>query len=646
MMFFQVALLLGYLYSHLLKSCLSPRHSAIVHALAACLAGFTIDFETLNLASSFNGNLSAAVCLKLLSSIAFAFIILSATSPLLQWWFSYTHKDQNPYRLYALSNIGSLLGLFAYPLVVERFELNAQSSGWTIAYLVVAAVLIASGWQAISINPTPSGKTNDQEKHSSATSIVCWIVLSATASLMLIATTNLLSQEVAAHPLLWVSPLAAYLLSIVFCFERPDLYKRHWFLPLFTITIFVAILLFHLGTNAGLILQTVGFLALLMVGSIVCHGELYRIRPNTEKLTGFYLAMAIGGALGGALGVLIAPNVFDGFYEFHTSILLCLIVSTAIVFSDRKKKPHGSSRLLYGYFFISTVAASPVLCSLLYSIQPEFQPELIFRDRNAYGIVSVTETDNYRKMYNGQTNHGGQFLDGAKSVLPSAYYTKGSGVDIAFRYARQHDETAIRHLNVGIIGLGTGSMLAYHQPNDQFTFYELNPICEFAAREYFTFLNQFEPEVVIGDGRVMLQDELEKNGSNRFDLIFLDAFSSDSIPIHLLTTEAIDLYLKHLNEDGLLIFHITNRFVDLRPVIWALVHDNGLSAATFEHTNQQFDIKTRWIITTRDSDFLKNAIIKKHQLVEKDEIAELLWTDQCAPLSPIVIWSNQIRTKR
>ena len=655
MMFFQIALLVGYLYAHLSRKFLSPRICMIVHCVAALTAGVLLNFDALHSTPRSDTDLSLAVCIQLTISLGAAFIVISATSPLLQSWFSISHPQQNPYRLYALSNAGSVLGLIAYPILVERLDLKWQSFAWMCLFFLLVGMLAISGLQILTAAKKSISQTQSVLESESKTEkapfldLILWIVLSATASLLLISIATFLSQEVAAHPFLWVLPLAIYLMTIIVCFERPGWYRRRLFQPLLTISAFSSVILFHLGTNAGLTLQAFGFLALLFVGSVVCHGELYRLRPNSTNLTSFYLAMALGGAIGGIFGVLIAPRIFNGFFELHVAVLLCTVTTTFIAFA-RQDDEDPSARLVNGYFFVSILASAPIVCSLLYFLHSDYQPNLLFRERNAYGMVSVSEDDQYRKMFNGQTNHGGQFLSEEKSNLASAYYSLGSGVDIAFQYARSQRLLADKKLNVGVIGLGSGAMLTYSKPGDQFTFYEINPVCETAARKYFTFLNEFEPEIIVGDGRIELQNELshESNaspsGSREFDLIFLDAFSSDSIPIHLLTQEAIELYLKHLGDDGILIFHITNRFIDLRPVIRNVCRSHELTMAMLEHHDQEFDIHTRWIIASKNPELSKSDIILKNRVEIPDDLPNVQWTDQCAPLTPVVIWSNEIRS--
>ncbi len=417
-------------------------------------------------------------------------------------------------------------------------------------------------------------------------------------------------------------------------------------LYLLTASVVGAILLFHLGTNAGLTLHVVVGAAVVFTGSFVCHGELVQSRPATVFLTRFYLLVSLGGAVGGLFAAVLSPRIFTDFLEFHISLLACLFSTGAILFWSLIGARVKSATGVYLQLLLLLLAATPVICSLVFLLDSAASEQLVFRARNDYGIVSVRDAEEYRTMYNGRTNHGGQYLV-ADTSRPSAYYSSGSGADVAFGASRQwkteHGQKS--ELRVGVIGLGTGSLASYWSAGDRFRFYEINPLAVQAAREFFTYLSQSDSEVLIGDGRLLLERELAAGQHNGFDLLFVDAFSSDSIPIHLLTTECVELYLRHLRSDGLLVFHITNRFVDLRPVMKTLAESQGLSAVMIEHENDAFGIKTRWVLMSPVAAVLQNPSVRIRRVAWPVGRRSDLWTDDYSSLASVVIWSGGLNLK-
>ena len=664
MMFFQVALLLGYLYAHCLRTILRPVQAWLLHSTAAIVAFALINFSILG-APPESSNMSFAVSLQLGFSIGLPFLILSATSPLVQAWYaiSETAGAAKTYRLYAFSNIGSLLALISYPFFVERFGLSVQAATWKFVFLGYILLVVSCGFRIYGFNKWSQEANADESEDFLTSKLVdgqpatianrlLWLVFSALASMLLISTSNILCQEMASFPFLWILPLTLYMLTLVICFDRPQWYCRRLFYPAFAISIFAAILLFHLGTNSGLVFQIVGFASVLFFGAMVCHGELYGLKPATQKLTQFYLFVSLGGAIGGSFAVVLAPRIFDGFYEFHASLILILFASAFSVWRSLGRDSRQTNRLVYSHFFVSMLAAAPVVCSLMFFFQPALQPGVIFRERNEYGIVTVSENDEYRKMLNGQTNHGGQFLATEDRMKPSAYYSVGSGAEVAFSIARnwQFDSNSGASprsetgLDVTVIGLGTGSMLAHAEPIDRFRFYEINPLSESAARQYFSFLDDFpKTEVVIGDGRLRLAEHLSNNPNQKSDILFVDAFSSDSIPVHLLTAECVDLYMDCLQPNGILVFHITNKYVDLLPVIQSIVDSNDLASVLINHENKDFDIRTRWVLLSRQKQISNQREALEYSSAWPSKLTPVQWTDDSSSLTPGVKWSNQFR---
>ena len=539
----------------------------------------------------------------------------------------------------------------------------------SIGYLFFLLLLGTTVWQSrglarwhVEVRPKPEPEEQDKSNANNVLRWLSWAILASIGSIILIGSTNVLCQEIASHPFLWVLPLTMYLLSFIVAFEKPNWYRRRIVQVTFAVSVFSAILLFHLGTNAGLVFQLLGFASVTFLGTFVCHGELYRLRPSQESLTSFYLCIAAGGAMGGISTAFYAPVLFTGYFELHVGLLACLLFSGTIVAFEYFAKPKACLRKASCEVFILMVAALPVICSLTFYFDKNFRQDLLFQGRNHYGVVAVTEDDKFRRMINGQTHHGGQFVDSNRSGEPSAYYSAGSGVDVAFQIVRNrpkrrigsgsNGETELEQnangkrlpvgLDVGIIGLGTGAMLSYGLPDDRFRFYEINPMVETVARKYFDYLDNTNAEVVIGDGRIQIAKENDETGPYQFDLLFVDAFTSDSIPVHLITLECVDLYLKNLQRDGVLVFHITNQFVDLLPVIDSLASKNGLNKLLIDHKNDDFDIKTRWVLLSAQPLTESDKSNYQFRTEWPKNLRSVTWTDDKSALFPVVLWSSKL----
>ena len=643
MMFFQFALLGGYLYAHLLRRVFKPRMSFIVHSLALAGSFFFLDLDSLRIATP-SSNIGVSVSKELCFAVGLPFTFLSATSPLIQAWQSVSQSDVKTYRLYAFSNMGSLAALLAYPLLVERIGLTAQATTWRFAFLSIILMTFFCGLQVWN-SQTWTHNSNKNDLSSTKASwkwgqLISWLCVAASASALLISTTNILCREVAAYPFLWVLPLTLYLLSFIVCFEKPHYYQRLIFVSLLAVAAFGSVLLLHLGPNAGLFWQVFGFGALVFSGCMVCHGELYRMKPPARSLTLFYLMIATGGAIGSGFANLIAPYLFNHFYEFHLSICACLLIPVSKMFAERISIVTNGTKvnLSYSVVLLAMTGAMPVLCSLYFLSNSKLQPHQIIRWRNEYGILSVEQVENYRKMFNGQTNHGGQHLDSALEFKPNAYYSEGSGVDLAFRLARSQNNK----LSIGVIGLGTGSMLSYGAPQDNFRFYEINPLCVAAAGSFFTYLDNDKAEVVIGDGRLEIEKENKSGKRHQFDILFVDAFSSDSIPVHLLTQECVEVYLNNVSENGIIVFHITNKFIDLLPVITSITNNNDLSKVLIHHENQEFDLKTKWVLASKNESLFEYEWVQQETKPWPKDIKEVKWTDERSSVASLVVWSKKL----
>ena len=563
-MFFQVALLAGYLYAHCLRRFFGPRLAWQVHlgmlVASAGVVAFVQAHPPEFLKPTGGENLTLAIVRVLAITVGLPFVVLSSTGPLVQAWHSLSHGGKT-YRLYALSNLGSMLALFSYPFLFERWlAVNDQAVLWSVSFFAFAVLCGLGGLQTVGHSNwiSVAAKGNESPAPVARTRILVWLLLAMTPSIMLMATTNLMSQEVASIPFLWVLPLTLYLLSLIICFDRPALYRRVVFTPCLLVSTILAILVLHISNQASLLPQVLSLALVCFSVAMSCHGELERLKPDASQLTLFYLVISVGGALGGIFVAAIAPRIFSDYCEFHTGLLLALVLVVGVKVFEALESPKGRLLGTYGSVIGALVALGCVVSSLIYFLDFGAVPGLLTFQRNEYGLVSIREAGGYRVMVNGRTEHGGQWLDAKREFEPSGYYIEGSGPSVAIRslreaYSESGDENSMQ-LKVGVIGLGTGSLVSWSKPGDEFWFYEINPLSETLARKYFTYLDDRQKtKVVLGDGRVQLENQLREEGSLELDILFLDAFSSDSIPAHLLTQESFELYWKHLKPNGVLV---------------------------------------------------------------------------------------------
>lgn len=660
MMFFQTLLLLGYLYAHLMRRFSSPRTTWLVHLGLLLIAAVTFSVVPEDsLRPSGNENLTLGIISVLSITIGMPFFVLSSTGPLIQAWQSSSHRGQSPYRLYALSNLGSILALVTYPFLVERYlSMNSQALIWTIGFYVFALTCCWSGWQTVQLRVWSEADLNKHEiadgerielRRPSLVLAMVWFVLAATASIILLATTNLLCQEVASIPFLWILPLSLYLMSFIICFDRPAIYQRLIFMPLVVAGAIIAVALVHLGLFTGLAFQIIALSTVCFSASMVCHGELERSKPSPDFLTGFYLVVAFGGAAGGVFVCILAPQIFTGFLEFHVGLVVSLlVVLCALIFPTKHRKKTvapGLKILKYGAAMSVFVVLAIVLSSAVYFLDPSYQQGLIFRGRNEYGLVSVVEKDGYRQFINGRVEHGGQKVGTEYEMEHISYYVPESGVGVAFEASREISEDS---LNVAVLGLGAGAMATWLEPGDQMVFYEINPMVVDIAENHFSFLknSKGETRVKLGDGRLQLQNEMESGASGLYDLIFIDAFSSDSIPIHLLTTECFEIYLDRLKPNGVLVAHITNRFIDLQPVILDHSLRNGLTPILVDYRAPNGGLKTRWILMTNNTNFKNTEKVKLFESEWGKGILPVRWSDDYSSVAALLNWSVGVDFKK
>jgi SAM-dependent methyltransferase len=650
---FQVLLLLGYGYAHLLVGRLKGRRQAIVHGALLVLSLIVMAlllsvWEAPILPGQAwkpDGTGSPVVRLLLLVtvSIGVPFILLSTTSPLLQAWFSLSHPGRSPYLLYALSNAGSLVALLTYPVMVEPWlPLRTQALLWSGGYVVYAAgcgLCALRAYQALGEGAVaaPSREVEEPARLTRVRGLL-WLGLPAASCVMLLATTHLICQEIAVIPFLWILPLSLYLLSFILCFAGERVYRRGFYWVAFVLALVAACWLLGKGPGLSIWSQTLGFSAVLFFCCMLCHGELFRLRPVPSRLTLFYGLVALGGAVGGILVALVAPLVFDGPWEYHAGLFLCAALAVSVLASD----PTSRFRR-FPAVRLPLLALLVVLEAVLGKTVSDSKRTALYTARSFYGTLQVKDTDapgpNHRllKLYNGATLHGTQFDAAVRRREPVAYYGRTSGIAYAFQGLREW--AGPTPLHVGVIGLGVGTLAAYGREDDTFRFYEINPdVVALAKGEggFFSYLQDSAATVriVMGDARLSLEREVRQAEVPKLDLLVVDAFSGDSIPVHLLTREAVELYLKRLRPGGVLAFHISNRYFNLWPVTARLVRSLNLQAVLIHAVkdNERGDSTSFWVLATEDAALLAQPVISTAATNVAVAASAPLWTDQLSDL--------------
>ena len=568
MLFFQLVLLLGYLYAHLLHR-LAPRRQAVVQIGLLAAAGLTLPIiPNTGWKHASSAHPSLAILELLALTVGIPYFLLASTSPLLQSWYARTHKSGMPYRLFALSNAASMLALLTYPFLIEpNLPSHIQAILWSAAFVCYAVLCGVTAWRSSAENPFVVSDATAGETAATTSppwsSRLLWLGLSASASILLLAVTTHLTQDVAAIPFLWILPLVVYLLSFIICFESPRLYHRGLFVPLLVAALsFMAYRLWPGHAKADLRL-VIGLLSgALFVCCMVCHGELVRLKPHPRYLTGFYVIVSIGGAFGGLFVGLFAPNVFHAYYEFPIGLALCALIASIVFTRELWRAPYATRStsivvlvvFLAGYFLF------------LRDIMFQMVDGYLVVTRNFYGQLRVEDDgdpriddDAARKLIHGVINHGQQMLRAEFRREPVTYFCPQSGIGRAMTAQEG------RPRRIGILGLGCGTLAAYGRAGDTLRIYEINPkVLEIANRD-FTYLSDTlaTVEVAMGDGRLVLESE----PAQHFDMLVMDAFSGDSVPVHLITREAFATYFRHLKPNGILAVNISNTYLDLEPVM-------------------------------------------------------------------------------
>ncbi len=642
--FYQSALFLGYAYAHLLIARFSPIRQLGIHALLFAIAFAVLPvlpgeaWKPLDSAEP-----SAQILAMLAANVALPFLLLAATGPLLQSWFASAYPGRSPYSLYALSNFGSMLALLAYPFIIEpRVSLSLNSDLWSWGFALAGVVVLSCSWLALQrgAGTLPASLGTDPLSvaaapvRSDAVRRVLWFSLPACAVVIFMGVTNELCRDVASVPFLWILPLCTYLLTFILCFASARLYPR---VALVGLALVLLVTFVALGdqsplsapgsrSNTSLYSQVAGYTLLLFVCCMFLHGELYRLRPPPESLTTYYLYISGGGAAGGLFVGLLAPGIFTNYSEFPLGLAAGGILILVAWWRDP------TSLLRVGRFrraWVGAACASVVALLIQVVLQVggwgEGQESIVQQRRNFYGVLRVVNQrmwqppQNQVLLRNGTTGHGFQLIDDDLRSTPTDYYSLISAIGIALS---QPSPASGR--KVGVIGLGVGTLAAYGRKGDHFKFYEIDHDVVELARDagYFSYLSdsQAKIEIVEGDARLSLESELRDGGGEAYDVLVLDAFSSDSIPIHLLTREAFELYGRHLRDEGLLAVHVSTVHLTLSPLVGRLGQSTGLHAlfVASGRSNRYFSRGSRWVLLSRKASTLES--FKTFALAQRDRL--------------------------
>jgi SAM-dependent methyltransferase len=689
MLVYQALLLGGYAYAHWLSH-MPIRRQATIHIGLLIFAGLTLPISLAQLPPPAPGSEALWVPLLFFLTIGPVFFLVSAQAPLMQRWFSAHPAAGEPWALYAASNLGSFTGLIAYPLLAEPLlRLHAQSVGWSIGYGLLIVLIALAGWARWKTSAVAQEQSSAPAAKVPAKRILLWLMLSAVPSGLMLSTTTHLTTDIFAMPLLWVIPLGLYLLSFVFAFSD----KRAMANAISQIAPLLVLLgggMAMVSRNSGSLALVLASVALLFVICVALHARLYDERPEASQLTLFYLVMSAGGALGGVFTALIAPLVFDWVWEHPLLVFAAAALLPMPRWLDWRRLPGLSAEmvlpaiitlLVFAAFLgwqlhdvaLETVpgakrlylTAGIALCGLLLSAwRPLFLAVLAglmlaqggletmessingARTRSYFGVYTVRDykSEKLRTLAHGTTLHGEQSTDPLLRHLPITYYGAGSGAGIAFANAQNLFGQKAR---IGVVGLGTGTLACYNHPGEDWRFFEIDPaVLELSRNRTFTYIADCAPhaKVVLGDARLALAQMAKSS----LDLLAIDAFSSDAIPLHLLTDEAFGTFLDVLSPKGVLLVHISNRYIELEPILAAEAKKRGLVVALRDDNPPQNNLLTAssWVLMTRDPAQL--AMLKQlapaMPWTALKPAAPRAWTDDHASILPYIRWNNFLRT--
>jgi SAM-dependent methyltransferase len=628
LVFFSVALLLGYLYAHWISSLFDPKRQAVIHILILTMALLTLGIRIQPGPAAVSYHPALTVFRVLATVIGLPYLALSSTTPLLTAWYAASFEGRSPYRLFALSNFSSLLALASYPLLIEpHLTMKQQTGWWSGGFLLFAVLCGAIAWQgrrrlliAEPEKPVLAGRPEP-----------FWFLLALGAGMMLTAVTSHLSANIAAIPLLWLPPLALYLMTFILAFQGAWMPIRRSMLR--WVLVAVASMAYALR-DIRTILPIAVSLPLFFIALFLCcfflHGELYARRPVTAGMTRFYLVVATGGAAGTLLVGVIFPLVLRANYDLACTLVVVSLIALAATWQDG-----WGVRMIW----MAGAAASVVVLSTQVR---QYDDDAVALMRNFYGTLRVREShippqsDTDRQLLNGTIEHGAEWFAPHFLGQPLTYYAPDSGLGLAMRLCCG---TATKR--VGVIGLGTGTVAAYGNSGDAVVFYEINPLVERLARHWFTFLHDSPArvEVVLGDARLSLAAEKPQ----QFNVIVVDAFSGDAIPVHLLTREALALYRKHLLPGGVVVFHVSNQYINLEPVVAAIAQDAGMKAESVHSRGDEQNgyYYADWILVTANETLLSQPEIVNNGFPTPLQANVRLWTDNYSSVFPLLKWHSK-----
>jgi len=622
LVFFQVALLAGYSYAHLLRRL---GGQVMIHtAVAGAALAFLPVIPGVHWKPPLGAGAPAWRILAMLTAVlGLPFLVLSTTSPLLQHWFARRWPGANPYRLFAVSNLASMLALIAYPALIEpRLPTRVQDLSWSAAFAVFAALCLLAAWK----NRGPRDALLIPESSPSRAQRFTWITLAAGGSMLLLATTNQLTQNVAAVPLLWILPLAIYLATFILCFESSRWYRRNLFLRLLAVALgSLSYAIYDVDFSDALFIAIPVFAAGLFIACMFCHGELSLRKPDGAHLTSFYWNIALGGAIGAIFVGLLAPLIFSGVYEFPCALLFVAVLALWLNWESG-----WTQRLLWA------VVTAAMIAVLVVQVNA-YHRDAVLVTRNFYGSLRVVDSAGLRTLFHGTIKHGMQFQSPARRKLPTTYYGFPSGAGLTLENCCAIPRSGARR--VGIIGLGAGTLAAYGRPGDAFHFYEINPQVIDFAQSQFSYLRDTAAsvEITLGDARLALESEAPQN----FDVLVVDAFSGDAIPVHLLTGEAFTLYRSHLKPGGILAVHVSNQYLDLAPVVGQLAARQNEDAVLIRSAKDESEglSEALWVLVTSNRGFLSQPAISKaaEPIAARPNLRA--WTDDYNNLLEVLKWN-------
>jgi spermidine synthase len=627
LVFFQLVLVGGYAYADWITRTFSRLQQFWVHTTVILISLSVLPINpTTSLTLTDANDPTLQIFVLLIVTIGLPYFVLSSTGPLVQSWFASHYRNDNVYRLYALSNIGSLLALTTYPFLIEpASNLIDQRYWWSVGFLFFGVLNVTTSWITRHSPGKPAGLAQKADVQAPKPTYVeqgIWLLYSACGSAMLLSTTNHMTQNVASVPFMWVVPLVIYLVSFILTFDSLDWYKRRVYVALLSVVAPLMLFGLDMRLSSGwfpefgaqrlshaIALYGIGLFIVLMY----CHGELASIKPRAGNATRFYLMISIGGALGGLFVGLGSPFIFKTDLEFP--LVICLVVFIAAVLASTLKQ-----KLMVCLGLILSLSSFVIHVS-------RFTENTLEMQRSFYGTLRVTtdgradEDDRRLRLMHGTIVHGEQFTRYDLQSRATTYYHESSGIGRAIQGLRKPG------MNVGIIGMGVGTLATYSQNGDHYRFYELDPAVLDLANRHFTFLKNSKADIkiILGDARL----QLERETINQFDILAVDAFSGDSIPVHLLTRQAIELYKKHLATDGVIAFHISNRYLSLAPVVKQLAKDIEMKTFRVIEKGGENDhiYDNDWILVTNNEQLIKRLELQKKSDVQTTEPLRSPWTD-------------------